>query len=208
MAAKQLGVSHGSLGSYEREETLPDVDFLAKFADVTGADFNDLLRLRLASGKTAEARALAETLTSPEANRYPVADQVRLPLRVEESTAGYEIDALSEIYSLSFRREWLTKRGVEPHELVFFCMPDDAMSPTIRAGNLVVADGSSDLIKVDGLYALMFDGQIAVKRIQRDFNGGVWVRSDNTAYREQHVDQAQIADLFIVGKVIWAGGEV
>lgn len=61
-AAPVLGVSHTSLGMYEREETLPDVDFLAVFAQKTGADFNELLKARLASGKTEEARALAATV--------------------------------------------------------------------------------------------------------------------------------------------------
>ncbi|WP_445083981.1 hypothetical protein [Candidatus Vondammii sp. HM_W22] len=50
-------MSKNSLAAYERGERLPDVDFLAVFADRTGADFNELLRLRLASGKTEEARA-------------------------------------------------------------------------------------------------------------------------------------------------------
>jgi transcriptional regulator with XRE-family HTH domain len=61
IAAPKLGVSHSTLGFYETGKSLPDVDFLAKFADATGADFYELLRLRLASGKTEEARALANT---------------------------------------------------------------------------------------------------------------------------------------------------
>lgn len=60
VAAPLLGISHGSLGAYEREETLPEIDFLAVFAKKTGADFNELLRLRLASGKTEEAKELAD----------------------------------------------------------------------------------------------------------------------------------------------------
>lgn len=61
VAAPVLGLSHATLGMYEREETLPDVDFLAVFAEKTGADFNELLKARLVSGKTKEARQLAET---------------------------------------------------------------------------------------------------------------------------------------------------
>lgn len=61
-AAPILGISHATLSLYETEKTLPDVDFLAVFARKTGADFNELLKARLASGKTQEARELAEAV--------------------------------------------------------------------------------------------------------------------------------------------------
>jgi transcriptional regulator with XRE-family HTH domain len=63
--AKQLGIDKNTLQSYETGRTLPDADFLAVFADRTGADFNELLRLRLLSGKTPEARRLGELWTPP-----------------------------------------------------------------------------------------------------------------------------------------------
>ena len=53
-------MSHGTLGLYEQGKLLPDVDFLARFAKVTGADFNELLRLRLACSKDEDAREMAE----------------------------------------------------------------------------------------------------------------------------------------------------
>lgn len=79
-AGVSLGVSNNTLAAYEREETLPDVDFLAVFADRTGADFNELLRLRLASGKNKEARALAEALVPIE----PIKTPVELEEKLEE----------------------------------------------------------------------------------------------------------------------------
>lgn len=48
-AAGKLGVSRGSLGGYERGERLPDIDFLARLAALTGADLHELVRLRLAA---------------------------------------------------------------------------------------------------------------------------------------------------------------
>lgn len=69
LACGQLGVSHSTLGMYERGELLPDVDFLATFAERTGADFQELLRLRLAGGKTSEARKLALAVVDREGGR-------------------------------------------------------------------------------------------------------------------------------------------
>lgn len=45
-----LGVSVNTLLSYEKGNSLPDVDFLAAFASATRADFGQLVRLRLESG--------------------------------------------------------------------------------------------------------------------------------------------------------------
>lgn len=54
MAAK-LGIAPNTLGSYEREErALPDPEFLAKFAQVTGAELAMLLEARLAASEHSE----------------------------------------------------------------------------------------------------------------------------------------------------------
>lgn len=59
VAGAALGCSNNTLASYERGEVLPDVDFLAKFAEVTGIPFLELLALRLvASGQPESLRAI------------------------------------------------------------------------------------------------------------------------------------------------------
>jgi transcriptional regulator with XRE-family HTH domain len=61
-AAEKLGVSRGSLGGYERGKRLPDIDFLARFAQATGADLWELIRLRLdAAGFGDQAAMLQDT---------------------------------------------------------------------------------------------------------------------------------------------------
>lgn len=49
-AAPKFGVSRGTLGAFERGKRPPDIDFLARFSQTTGADLNELLRLRVAAG--------------------------------------------------------------------------------------------------------------------------------------------------------------
>lgn len=50
--AVQLDIAPNTLGSYEREErALPDVEFLARFSKVTGADLARLLEARLAASE-------------------------------------------------------------------------------------------------------------------------------------------------------------
>lgn len=54
--AARLEVGRNTIERYERGESLPELDFLVAFADVTGADLAELIRLRLASGPMAERR--------------------------------------------------------------------------------------------------------------------------------------------------------
>lgn len=58
VAAEKLGFNHNTIASYETALSLPDIDFLVVFAAKTGADLNELVRLRLAASRYPEARAL------------------------------------------------------------------------------------------------------------------------------------------------------
>lgn len=76
-AAASLGFNKNTIDSYEREKTLPDIDFLVVFADKTGADLNELLRLRLQASRYPTVRALAHGFmlrAAPEEARLPELD--------------------------------------------------------------------------------------------------------------------------------------
>lgn len=133
---------------------------------------------------------------------------VQIPRFTVDGKDGQEVEISSEVASLALDRQWLEQRGVQPGDLVYIRMPDDSMEPTIREGGLVVTDGD-DRLRGDGIYCLfMPNGNMAVKRLQMDFGGGVWVRGDNPTYKEQHVDQSKINRLSIIGKAVWAGGQL
>lgn len=114
----------------------------------------------------------------------------------------------SEIGKLAFRRDWLRQKGLLAKDLVVVRITGDSMSPTIRDGALVLVDTRVEHVKEDGIYVLVVDDRIMAKRMQRDFKGGVFIRSDNPAYREQHLTAEEASGLYVIGRVIWAGGEV
>jgi phage repressor protein C with HTH and peptisase S24 domain len=82
------------------------------------------------------------------------------------------------------------------------------MAPTIRDGALALVDTSEHQVSSDGVYVLQLDGHLIAKRLQPDFAGGVFIRSDNPAYREQHLPADLAANLTVVGRAIWAGGKL
>lgn len=121
---------------------------------------------------------------------------------------GQEFEVSSEIASLALDRQWLGSLRLRPGDLTSYRMPDGSMVPTIREGNLVVVDSSTDKLRGDGIYALMYEGNISVKRLQMDLVGGVLVCGDNPTYKEQRLPKEEADRLTVLGMVIWSGGIV
>jgi phage repressor protein C with HTH and peptisase S24 domain len=105
---------------------------------------------------------------------------------------------------ISFAPRWLRSRlTVDPERLILLEVSGDAMEPTLRHGDLALADLRENHARVDGLYVLRQNGDLAVKRLQRRGVGArLIVRSDNFAYPPMEIPAAQIK---IVGRVIWMG---
>ena len=218
-AGSELGFNKNTIASYEKGLTLPDIDFLFVFADRTGADINEFIRLRLACSKYESVRALAGSarvemparpaqLRQPQEAPSPESFPVPIARHIVKKADGTEVDVPSEVVQLSLSRDWLAARGLRSLDLVYIRMPDDSMTPTVRSGAVVVLDASTDALRGDGLYALHLGGEMVLKRLQMRFDGGLWIRSDNPSYREQELTKDEAAKLYIIGKAIWAGGEL
>lgn len=122
---------------------------------------------------------------------------------------GKSVQVESEIGKMAFRRDWLRQKGLTPKDLVMIRIDGDSMSPTIRDGSLALVDTADAGPHKDGVYVLMVDGDLVAKRLQRDLAaGGLYIRSDNPAYREQLLTSAEAEHLFIIGRLVWSGGEL
>lgn len=139
-------------------------------------------------------------------NEYSLVPQYDVEISAGHGRPGLEHEV--EIGKLAFRRDWIRQKGLIEKDLVVVRITGDSMSPTIRDGALALVDTRRNDIQQDGIYVLTVDGHLVAKRLQSDFKGGVYIRSDNTAYREHHLFTDEAATLHVIGRVIWAGGEV
>lgn len=197
-ASTRCGISSDTLRRWEREGVTPSFDALACLALGVGASLE-----WVATGK---GPMLVDEAPGPgEADSQHVYAPMPRHTKMKD---GEEVDVESEITSLSLSRKWLESKGLSPSDMVYTRMHDDSMRPTIPEGGLIVIDASTDKIRGDGLYALIYADDLTVKRLQIDHSGGIWIRTDNTAYREEYIDKAGVPSLSIVGKVVWVGGEV
>jgi phage repressor protein C with HTH and peptisase S24 domain len=107
---------------------------------------------------------------------------------------------------LSFRSDWLQHAlGAEPRNLVLVEAVGDSMSPTVDEGDLVLVDLRETRFKHDGVYVLRAGNDLSVKRIQRQPNGALTIRSDNPAYGSASVSADHLT---LLGRVIWMGGRL
>lgn len=80
----------------------------------------------------------------------------------------------------------------------------DSMAPTIGPRDVLFVDTSITTVNADGIYALVIDGTLAVKRVQRVGERQLVVKSDNPVYEAVHIEGDAIDRLHIVGGVVCA----
>ena len=76
------------------------------------------------------------------------------------------------------------------------------MSPTLNEGDLALVDVRDNRFKFDGLYMLRDGGDLSIKRVQRQPDGALVLRSDNAAYQPVTVAPESIT---VLGRIIWIG---
>ncbi len=188
------GMKLPSLRDYELCNRTPGGEALSLYARA-GINLNWLL--------TGEGPVQINDLPKDDGRVY--VDFSDFTMRQNEADNG-SADTHSPMASLALSRQWLDARGLRDGSLIFVRAPDASMSPTVRPGWLVVVDVSVDKIRGDGIYCLRVDGDPSIKRLQLDFSGGAWVRNDNQAYKDQHVDS--LDKLPLIGKAILTCGEL
>lgn len=89
-------------------------------------------------------------------------------------------------------------------DLSVITVSGDSMWETLHDGDNVLVDRSVCRVVREGIYILMFEEELLVKRCQRNLEtGGIQIISDNKAYPMQEV--ADVERFEVLGRVIWIG---
>ncbi len=214
--AVRLKVNRNTLGAYELGKgKLPDPEFLAKFAQVTGCGLGELIAARLAvSGYGRELTSAWLGANQAErpygARQSPREGFVYLPLKEVEAAAGGGslIDSERVVDVLAFREEWIRQElHARPDDLDLIYVKGDSMEPDLRAGDIILLDHTDTRASREGVYVIQMDGALLVKQLQRLPGGVVKVISRNAAYESFTVTVASIEDpngFAVIGRVVWA----
>lgn len=79
----------------------------------------------------------------------------------------------------------------------------DSMEPTICDKAFCFVDRSQTSVLSDGIFCLMSDSQLFIKRLQRNLDGSLLVISDNPLYKTQTLSKDLLEMTTIIGRVVY-----
>lgn len=161
------------------------------------------------------AKVLGFDLSAPETvsaveNGSPGPDGAALiPVYDVQASAGFGalVDYEEQTHSLAFPPDYLRKlTNGSTRNLVIISVKGDSMEPTLLDDDIVLVDTSKTHMGYEGMFVLRHNDTLLVKRAgMAARNGYVTLISDNRAYPPV---EATLADLHVVGKVLWYGRKV
>ncbi len=192
--ARAVGVSDNAIYKWVTGRGKPGMISLVNLAKAAGVSVE-----WLATGKGEPLKA------KPAPRAVPGSEFAAMPLHSLRATDGRSNLVSSQIVDyLNFRTDWLKRTlNAEAKNLALIEVVGDSMSPTIDEADLVLADLRETRFKSDGIYVLRNGGDLSIKRIQREPDGKLTIRSDNPAYQAVTVAPESIG---LVGRVIWTSG--
>ena len=181
---EQAGVSVQVMKNRIYKERIPDVE--------------DTLKLMAVLGTTVEEFFGVDVQLPPKVVVECAADTEKIPVFEQFFSCGkgQYVPETEYINGYIAIPEDLKTKRFEGH-LAASKIRGDSMEPTIFNGDTVICDDLG--YQEDGIYAIIFEGQGFVKRLQR-VAGGVRIISDNQAY-EAMFAKNDTEELKIIGKV-------
>ena len=121
---------------------------------------------------------------------------------------GVAVDSEHVLYHLSFRTQWLKSISSAPiDKMAVIRVEGDSMQPTLSHDDTVLIDMTQTYPRGDGVYVVVYDGMLLVKRVRIDpVRNVAEILSDNPCYSPVTglvPDQIRVA-----GRVIWLGRRV
>jgi phage repressor protein C with HTH and peptisase S24 domain len=146
-------------------------------------------------------------LGAPEENSFTAAgDWVEIPRLPLEASAGPGAVGAAEIPFDAFRfsRRWLREQGLDPAMLSSIRVMGDSMDPLLRDGDEILVDRTPRAFR-EGVHVVRLGEALHVKLVQAVPPDRLRLISQNPAYEPVDVP---VADLDLVGRVVWKSGRL
>lgn len=104
-----------------------------------------------------------------------------------------------------FRRAWCLKKRYNPEKLVTVMAEGDSMSPGIPHGASITLNTEDTLARTGKRYAIDFLGEFFIKRLFRESDGSITIRSDNadkSRFPDWTISADHMESLNILGRVV------
>lgn len=150
-------------------------------------------------GAVVEAKRFPAEVPLQDNPDFPAVRRVRFKLSAGAS--GFAVEYLDDDDApIVFRREWFASRGLQPARLFAVRVANGSMQPGLWEGDTVIVN-TADTDPRDGdVFAVNFEGELVVKRMQRD-EGRWWLSSDNPD-KTRYPRKACGDGVFVIGRVV------
>lgn len=184
---EQIGISNQVFNNWAKRG-IPE-SRLATIADVFGWDVDELRRGRVVT----------------------LSDELVLPLYDVKASMGsgsvshdQETDPVVSLLKVS--RKWASSAfsSSSLNNLALITATGNSMAPTFSDGDTVVIDKGISILEQDGIYVLLRDGNLFIKRLERMLNGEILVSSDNPEHKPYTITKSELDETRILGKALWA----
>lgn len=210
-----LEISGSGYNHYEtrfKEKYLPvDVaESIASVLEKRGIDRGRVMRLSYPQEIAGSHHQNTGTQPVPvDIGAEPPNGSALVPVFDVSASAGYGSvnEYEPQTHSLAFPPDYLKKlTSGSPQNLAIISVKGDSMEPTLLDDDIVLLDTSKKHLGYDGLFVLLMDDVLHVKRIGRSSKAGhVSIISDNSNFPPF---DREIESIEPVGKVLWYGRKV
>lgn len=194
--ARAVGVSDNAIYKWVSGRGQPSMMSLVNLSKAAGVSVEWLATGRGAPTKLRSEHQVAEPAAGSAVSRNstPAANERSAPQNSQ--LVDY----------LSFRTDWLQRvLKLDLRNMALIEVIGDSMSPTVDGGDVVLVDLRETRFRLDGIYVLHTGADLAVKRLQRQPDGKLMMRSDNPAYESYAVKPEE---LNVMGRALWVGGRL
>ncbi len=194
--ARAVGVSDNAIYKWVSGRGQPSMMSLVNLSKAAGVSVE-----WLATGRGAPTKARTEINAGDGADGVSVGRQPVRPASARPTLHNQQI-----VDYVSFRPDWLQRvLNLETRSMALIEVIGDSMSPTADEGDVVLVDLREARFRHDGVYVLRTGNDLAVKRLQRQPDGSILIRSDNPAYESYAVQPEEIS---VRGRALWVGGRL
>ena len=192
--SEEFGVPLGSLNNWLRGKSEPRLSTALALWEATGFDVELIDR-----------RLIQENVVGGEDSPFAL-----IPRHEVSASAGPGLVPVEEGETelMAFRRDWLHRIGVNPRQAALIVATGDSMEPSIPDGAIMLLDTAITEVRNGWICAIVRDGELLVKRIQKKLDGSVLLISDNERYQAEEIGEDRLHQLHIAGRVRWVGRAV
>lgn len=124
----------------------------------------------------------------------------KVSARLSAGSGSFEVGTEIEGY-YAFRKDWLSTKG-NISRMVLMNIFGNSMEPELKDGDTILIDESQKDILAGAIYAIGVEDTIMVKRVEKHPNKLVLI-SENKDYSPIYLDEKEMKNIRIIGKVIW-----